>query len=258
MKKRHVSFSEVKTWDDCTWKHKLDYIDRIKVFKGNEYTAFGKAVHSVGEILVFDEEREPTTIFENEFLNELKTLQKQDRTISFDASLVNDMRRQGVQLAPQLIPGLKEYFDTYEVVQTEEALLEPIEGTDYNFKGFIDLIVKQGDEYHILDWKTCTWGWNSKKKTDRILTYQLTLYKHFYALKHDIDPSKIKTYFALLKRTAKKNQVEIFEVKCGRIKTENALNLIHKLIYNVEKQNFIKNKLSCKYCPYDNTQHCIK
>jgi len=258
MKKTHVSFSEIKTWDECTWKHKLDYIDRIKVFKGNEYTAFGKAVHTVGEILVYDDDEKAEDIFEAQFLNELQMLKEEDKTIIFNSSLINDMRKQGAQLAPQLIPGLEEYFDSYEVAATEEELMVPIDNSEYKFKGFIDLVVKKDDEYHILDWKTCSWGWNSKKKTDRILSYQLTLYKHFYAKKYGIDPSKIKTYFALLKRTAKNNQVEIFEIKCGPKKIDNALKLINKMLYNVERQNFIKNKLSCKYCPYDGTKHCIK
>ena len=34
----HISFSELKCWNDCAFKHKLMYIDRLKVFKGNEYS----------------------------------------------------------------------------------------------------------------------------------------------------------------------------------------------------------------------------
>ena len=48
----HISFSELKEWTTCPWKHKLNYIDKIKEFKGNEHTAFGTAVHSVCEIIV--------------------------------------------------------------------------------------------------------------------------------------------------------------------------------------------------------------
>ena len=258
MSKEHISFSELKTWNECAWRHKLDYIDKLKVFKGNEFTAFGKAIHTVGETLVFESDREAEEIFESEFLKELRLLKEDDKTFVFNSSLVTEMRSQGTKLAPQLIPGLKEYFDSHEIVEVEEMLYEPLENSKYKFKGYIDLIVKKNNEYYIIDWKTCSWGWPAKKKTDRILTYQLTLYKHFYAKKHGIDPSKIKTCFALLKRTAESNQVEIFEVKCGPKKVDNALKLIEKLLYNVEKQNFIKNKLSCKYCPYDNTKHCIK
>ena len=51
----------------------------------------------------------------------------------------------------------------------------------YNFKGFIDLVLQTDDgKYHIIDWKTCSWGWKSEKKSDRLTTYQLTLYKKFF------------------------------------------------------------------------------
>ena len=46
--------------------------------------------------------------------------------------------------------------------------------------------------YYILDWKTCSWGWRSDKKRDQLTTYQLTLYKHYFAKKHNIDPKNIK------------------------------------------------------------------
>ena len=52
----HVSYSELKTWKECSWRHKLQYIEKLKGFQGNEYTAFGTAIHDVkkllGEILV--------------------------------------------------------------------------------------------------------------------------------------------------------------------------------------------------------------
>ena len=120
------------------------------------------------------------------------------------------------------------------------------------------MLLLKDDIYHILDWKTCSWGWDQNKKKDRLMTYQLTLYKLFFAKKHKIDPKKIKTHFGLLKRTAKKNQIEIFEVTSGPKKTENALNLMNKALYNISNKRFIKNKLSCKYCPFDRTEHCKK
>ena len=101
-------------------------------------------------------------------------------------------------------------------------------------------------------------GWDQNKKRDRLVTYQLTLYKYFFAKKHNLDPKNIKTHFGLLKRTAKSNQIEIFEVSSGSKKTENALNLMNKAMYNISNKRFIKNKLSCKYCPFDGTEHCKK
>ena len=45
----HISFSELKLWNECPFKHKLVYIDEVKKFLGNEYTAFGTAIHEVCE-----------------------------------------------------------------------------------------------------------------------------------------------------------------------------------------------------------------
>mgnify|MGYP006966911398 CR=1 FL=1 len=45
----HISFSEFKNWIQCPFYHKLVNIDKIKLFKGNEYTAFGTAIHDTCE-----------------------------------------------------------------------------------------------------------------------------------------------------------------------------------------------------------------
>jgi len=66
----------------------------------------------------------------------------------------------------------------------------------------------------------------------------------------------VKTYFGLLKRTAKKNHVEIFEVSSGGQKIENALNLMEKVLYNASNNVNIKNRLSCERCEFFETQHC--
>lgn len=251
--KKHISYSELKTWSECAHRHKLEYLDNLKIFKGNEFTSFGKAIHAVGEkFLIEDVNTTPEEYFELQFLKELKSLVREDKSLKLNDTLVQSMRSQGTNLAPQMIPGLEEYFEEFEVYSVEERLYENFEEEEINFKGFIDLVLKQGDTYHIIDWKTCSWGWNSHKKQDRLVTYQLTLYKHFFAKKHNIDPKNIKTYFALLKRTAKQNQVEIFQVSAGQKKIQNALKLLSTALYNIRKGQYVKNKLSCKYCPFDN------
>ena len=84
--------------------------------------------------------------------------------------------------------------------------MEPINSFDdaqFDFKGFIDLVIKTPDgKIHVIDWKTCSWGWNAQKRADPMTTYQLTYYKHFYAQKFGVDPKDIETHFALLKRTS--------------------------------------------------------
>tara|TARA_Y100000034_G_C6900217_1_gene416085 strand:+ start:103 stop:879 length:777 start_codon:yes stop_codon:yes gene_type:complete len=254
----HVSFSELKIWNECPYKHKLVYKDNIKEFLGNEYTAFGTAIHHVCEKAVEDEKADLLHIFNTKFLEELTLLT--EKKVEIKKELIKQMRKQGKNMLSLILPALKETFVDYEVVSAEENLLIPIENTDLLFKGFIDLILKTPDgKYHVIDWKTCSWGWDSKRKNDRMTTYQLTFYKYFFAKKHNIDPKNIETHFALLKRTAKTNNVEIFRVTSGAKKTENALNLLNKATYNIINNNHMKNRLSCTSgygCEFYKTQYC--
>ena len=250
--RQHISFSELKIWNECAFKHKLTYIDGLRGFKGNEHTAFGTAMHYVCEN-VFDQKTNLSTMFQQKFLEEL-TLLKKDK-VELNKKLVSEMRVQGEKMLSYILPAVKETFESFEVFSVEEDLYLPMQNNK-KFKGYIDLVLKIDDTYHIIDWKTCSWGWDMKRRTDRMTTYQLTLYKHFFAKKHNIEPSKIETHFALLKRTAKKDNVEIFRVTSGTKKTENALKLLDKALYNMDKNVFVKNRLSCRRCEFHKTEHC--
>ncbi len=172
------------------------------------------------------------------------------------------MRLQASDLVEYIIPELNKTFKEYEVVSAEEELYETIDNQNKKYKGYIDLVLKTKDgKYHVIDWKTCSWGWDSRRKVDTITTYQLAFYKHFFSKKHNIDPKNIETHFALLKRTAKKNKVEIFKTSSGQKKIENSLKLLNKAVYNIENGNFLKNKLSCTSgygCEFYNTKHCSR
>ena len=252
----HISFSELKIWAECPFKHKLMYIDKIKGFIGNEYTAFGGAIHSLCENALLGKlpEEDYEEYFEHVFRAELKKVPVSK------PKLVMEMLSQANRISPEVIPAVQEYFGNFQVVSVEERLFENIENfedAEYNFKGFIDFVVKTEDgKYHIVDWKTCSWGWDARKKSDPMMTYQLTFYKHYWAKKHNVDPKMVETHFALLKRTAKKDRVEIFRVTSGPRKTQNALKFLEKAIYNIEKKNFIKNRLACRKCEFYKTEHC--
>ena len=255
---KHISYSELKTWAECPYKHKLNYIDRVKKFIGNEFTAFGRALHDVCENIVMTEHRDVSgeDYFDASFRKELKNLQEEE----LDKKLVINMQQQAHLIIPQIEPYLKAHFGSYEVVSVEERLYEDVDFVrpiERKFKGFIDLVIKTDDDkYHVIDWKTCSWGWDAKKRSDRLITYQLTLYKKFFCEKHDIDPDNVETHFALLKRTAKKDNVEIFRVTSGARKTENAKKLLSDAVQHIEKQNYVKNRKSCGLCEFNNTEFC--
>ena len=253
----HISYSELKDWKFCPFYHKLTRVDKIDGFKGNAYTAFGTAMHSVCEKKLLNEE------VENDFfVKELKkNIAELPEDVDVDKRLVLDMMGQGKRIIPEVDEALYEYFPEFEVLAVEMPLMEDIEGEeDYKFKGYIDAVVSTPDgKIHIFDWKTCSWGWDSRKKNDKMITYQLTLYKKFFCQKMNVDPKDVETHFALLKRTASKNNVEFSRVTSGTQKTENALKLLNTALYNIKKKRYIKNRSSCTSgygCKFYMTENC--
>ena len=250
----HISFSELKNWNFCPFYHKLTYIDKLKGFRGNEYTAFGTAIHNICEKKLLQENFNPKETFVLEFQKELKQLE--DDKVEFNLERALEMVPQGIALIPEIVPALEDYFKSYDIVSSEEKLMVPI-NEHINFKGFIDAVVKTNDgKYHIVDWKTTSWGWDSRRRSDPMVTYQLTLYKYFFCEKHGIDPKNVETHFALLKRTADKNKVEFFRVTSGAKKTENALKLLHMALYNIGKQRYLKKRSNCNKCAFNMTPEC--
>jgi ATP-dependent exoDNAse (exonuclease V) beta subunit len=252
--REHISYSELKVWNECPHKHKLKYADAINNFLGNEFTVFGTAIHNTCEKALQTGSLETEKYFTLSFLREIESVKT--KGVNLDTKLLVEMEKQGKMLSTRVIPTLSDVFGDYEVFSTEEELYLPLGGCDRNFKGYIDLVLKAHGKYHIIDWKSCSWGWGARKKSDKVLNYQLTLYKHFFAKKHQIEPENIETYFALLKRTAKKKQVEVFRVTSGPKKIQNALNLLEKALYNISRENYIKNRTSCDMCEFYKTRHC--
>ena len=225
----HISFSALKIWKECAHKYKLNYIDGKKRFTGNEYTIFGTALHEACERKLLDVSVDEVQIFKDKFAEEL------------------------AKLPPDYVKNEK----LIKEVSAEEELLQNIPNSEFQFKGYVDLIIQTDDGiYHILDYKTCSWGWDLEKKSDPMTNYQLTLYKHFFGNIKTIDPKEIETHFVLLKRTAKKNQVEVFRVTSGPKKVQNALKILDTAVHNINKGNFPKNRLNCKYCEFYQTEEC--
>ena len=47
--KPHVSYSEVKVWKECSYRHKLAYVDKLDTYEANPYADYGTAVHNAIE-----------------------------------------------------------------------------------------------------------------------------------------------------------------------------------------------------------------
>ena len=139
----HISYSELKNWTECTWRHKLIYIEKINVFQGTEHTCYGTAVHETVENMLLGKISDPYEYFHRVFTEQLAQID-----ILEDTELASEMRKQVEGTFELVEPTLDEYFSDkggWSLVATEEALKEPITESrvqGYDFKGFIDLVLK--------------------------------------------------------------------------------------------------------------------
>ena len=146
----HISFSELKNWTMCPHYRKLVNEDKLNPRTDSIFTTFGTAVHAVcEEVAPMDHQvSDPTTLFESKFKEELTKLE------DVEQKTIDQFMGHGREIVVEVTEALKEYFGEYEVHQVEEQLFERIiefPNKEYNFKGFVDLIIKTPDgKHHII------------------------------------------------------------------------------------------------------------
>lgn len=270
-KKGHLSYSEAMVYHECSFRHKLIYIDGMKD-NGNEHTAYGGLIHETledwltncsTEGYLLEEKKEETRkkVLEAFALLDFNPPDLEKNWISSIGSILEEVPR-----------WLNNTFPGWILVAAELALMEPIEDSIYSFKGFVDCVIKVPNEvtsvttnkvtkeseytYWVLDWKVTSWGWAFNKKTDKYKRMQLALYKHYFSVKMGIPLKNIKCGFVLLKRTNKKTHVELIEVSVGDKTREDALDFISRTLHGISSKIYYKNRNSCTYCKFYQTDHC--
>ena len=267
--KPHVSFSEIKMWKECPYRHKLFQIDKIDLNEPSPFLDFGTAVHEGCEFIV--EKKIPNRLKLEKDIREdwdkygfdnPEWIAKQPGWYKY--APVEDWISWANNMWNEVPDFLDETFENWETVKAEEELYEDIENSEMKFKGFIDAVIKvpkkkgDGNIYWILDWKTAqSYGWRREKKQDILMTAQLILYKYFWSRKHGIPLKDIRCGFILLKRGAKQGKVcELVPVSVGPKAIEKATKILRSMLKSVERGFSLKNKNACTYCPYSGTEYC--
>jgi hypothetical protein len=270
--KPHVSFSEIKIWKECSYKHKLMYIDKVDLFEPSPFLDFGTAVHegcetflATGEI---DREKllgDIRSAWEKYGFDNPEWVARQPGWYLKSSNVGVDTWCQWAENMWNEVPEfLDREFPGWECFKAEEDLYESVEKKPVKFKGFIDAIIKvpkkrgQGYNYWIIDWKTAgAYGWRKEKKQDLGMTAQLILYKHFWSRKHGIDLKDVRCGFVTLRRGGKIGKIcDLVPVSVGPKALEKGKKLMNNMIGSVQSGIFLKNRNSCTYCPYYRTEHC--
>jgi len=269
--KPHVSFSEVKNWKECPYRHKLLYIDKIENSEPSPFLDFGTAVHEGCENIIEGKELPREKLLTNireawkkyDFDNP-EWIARQPDWYKKSYAPLDEWCQWAENMWDEVVPFLDKEFPGWQIHKAEEDLYEPIAGKSISFKGFIDGVIKvpkkrgSGHEYWIIDWKTAgKGGWRSEKKQDFLMQLQLVLYKYYWAQKHDIPHNQIRCAFVTLGRGAKKGKVcQLVKVSAGPKTLAKGVKVLNSMITGVNRKLYLKNRESCKYCPYHNTEHC--
>tara|TARA_Y100000593_G_scaffold77916_1_gene144426 strand:+ start:1493 stop:2332 length:840 start_codon:yes stop_codon:yes gene_type:complete len=268
--KPHVSFSEIKVWKECSYRHKLAYVDKLDTYENNPYADYGTAVHNAIENYLKTKSMDiKTCLIEIDSAwvrNGYDTPEYAEKMKDhswWKGEPVEVWQEYASTVLKKFPSWLDEEFPDWELVDAEHQLYESIEGEDVSFKGFVDCLIKAKDKkgkelLWVIDWKTTgKGGWFGKKRKDFLVTAQVGLYKRYIARKLDLDLKEIRCAYVFLKRGAKtENCIETFKVSVGPKFVERADKLVSSMVKNVKKGFTLKNYNSCKFCPFANSEHC--
>lgn len=257
--KPHVSFSEVKLWKECSYRHNLVHIKKIDLSKPSPVLDFGTAVHAACEKYLLTRVMDVRVAYDH--LE--KAWEKMKDVPEFSAEALAKAKSDSALILAEVPKFLDDTFPEWEVVDAEHQLYEAVENHPHAFKGFIDGVIKakgkRGETIHwILDWKTTARGWFREKRSDDMVKAQLALYKNYWCQKHPHVPVKdVRCGFVLLKKAAKPGEhCELFSVSLGEVPIKRSLKVVSNMITSVKRGVALKNRDACTWCEYKGTEHC--
>lgn len=248
----------MRDWVDCSWRHKLKHIKKIDLGRPGPFLDFGTAVHASCEDYLRTRVMKPaiaTTMITNVW-------EKNAELPGFEPKTLPGYLKEIDSILADVPAWLEETFPGWQFIDAEHYLYEPIDGRPHAFKGFIDGVItckgpRDKTLTWLIDWKTTSWGWSFDKKSDPMVRAQLVLYKNFWSRKTGTDPKDVRCGFVLLKRSAKKGaHCELVTTSVGDVTTKKSLDVVNNMLATVKRGIAIKNRNSCMYCDYRETEHC--
>jgi len=275
--KPHVSYSEVRCWKECPYRHKLSYIDKIDLSDKSPYLDYGTIIHEAAEkflktrVLDLETmEKDLRSAWEkngfdmDDYIEAQKIYRKSKGWKEKKHNYIDEWVEWAKNCLVDLPDFMDETFPNWKIISAEEMLYEDIPGHELKFKGFIDGLIEcdgPGSRrvYWVIDWKTAPpRGWYRDKRRDFNVQAQIALYKSFWRIKNNLKSKDVKCGFVLLKREAKPGKTcELVAVSAGPKIEEKSIKMVTNMISSVKKNLFLKNRNSCTFCEYYSTEHCI-
>ena len=179
----HWSYSAFQTYLTCPMRYYFRYIEHAEVERTSVNMPFGRAIHAVlserarkGSCYTIEDAKEN---FLSHFRNEIEVSEnltyKPEEDFIFWNQRGNDM----------LEVALAEWSDDYMVKNVAEAFSVDVPGLSKPLVGEYDIVVVDGGDETICDWKTASVKW-SAGKADRDL--QATTFSYAYQKTYGVNP----------------------------------------------------------------------
>lgn len=273
--KPHVSFSEVKMWKECPWRHKLFHIDKLSIQEESPHLHYGTIVHeavenflNTREMNIKECQNNIQKAWEEHGFDTVEFIEKQEKSAQaqgwkYRHDDLDSWKKSAENCLTRLPSFMDENFGDWKSIEAEHKLYEDIRGVSgEKFKGFIDAIIlskKNGKKKAwIIDWKTSSpRGWSKEKRQDFLMQAQLMLYKSFWSEKMELRSRDISCGFVLLKKkTPVEKSVQLIEVSAGPSSMEKSQKLVRSAIKGIKSGLLLKNREACRFCEFKDTPHC--
>ena len=261
--KNYISWSEFAQFKSCEHKYyisyKLDYRmpTNLTMWSGNVIHSVMEEICHKGTDYNYEEEFEKSWILNLEKLTEAQVI---------DFTQHKDRLRDKFRLIVSNL-AFNERFKDYKVLYTELKILHKlaeIDGEDFFFKGYVDLILHDEitDEVLIVDWKTSGKLWDLRKKlADKMFVGQILVYRYFVSIATGIPINKIKCRYVALCDNGTIQELPIFpDMKITQEYLDEMIAAVTDIKNlnpkKLKKQRFGPSRILCDWCNFNNTTLC--
>jgi hypothetical protein len=283
---KHLSYSQLLTYNSCPYKWKKNYADNIKEVSIGIDLLFGTAMHEVIQTWLTcmyetteknANEMDLELLLKNIMISEYKKGLEVGRGHFSSSVELREYLSYGINILRELKKRRQELFPLlgYNLIGIESPIVYTVnEDKKIVFVAFLDVVLqhKKTNDVIIIDLKTSYNGWNVKKKKDFKTIMQLLLYKQYYSKYHSLLIDKITILYVIAKKKLwehsefPQKRFQKFSPPSGSVSIKKSLKNVDDMIaycynddgtYNkTQIYTKCKDKTICQYCHLYKTIHC--
>lgn len=260
----YLSYSGIKTWQECPFKFKRKYVDKIRINSDSIYNHYGKIMHAILEDYfevgktqkkfiaeaLEKWEADYTEKWQDSFIDPKFKLKEKDKEVFYKQGIATIKTK-----LPKLQKAIEKKFGKFAIVKKEQELVTPLFGC-VNMMSKIDLIIHalDTDTYAIIDYKAVK-DLSKYKRPTEVQFHQANIYEENVAQNKDsLEPKEnLTSHFLIIPRVSPKEPMTFVDNNLSMVNTKR---WVRNLVFGIENEIFFRNDKSCFMCEYRNTEHC--